>query len=82
MVKCEELLQKDYIKNGMASTWKKKRKVTKLLDTGSNRNEREKGINNIEWINGYECRRKIKLGTGRYEITDVLYIKSIKNFQK
>ena len=46
-------------KIGMMSNWKKKkRKTSKFVDaTGM----REKGINNMEWIDREEWRRKIKL---------------------
>ena len=46
----------------MVSTWmKKKRKTSKFVDVGSiNGSEREgKGINNLEWIDREEWRRKI-----------------------
>ena len=40
----------------MVSTWKKKRKNSEFVVTGM----REKGLNNMEWIDSEEWRRKIK----------------------
>ena len=40
---------------------KKNRKTLKFVDAGSNSGMREKGSNNMEWINREEWRRKIKL---------------------
>ena len=40
---------------------KKKRKISKFVYAGSNNwNEREKGINNMEWIDWEEWGKKIK----------------------
>ena len=44
------------------STWKKKkRKTSKFVDAGSKTTGmRDKGINNMEWVNREEWRREIK----------------------
>ena len=61
----------------MVSTWKKKKgKTSKFVDAeGNNWNEREGGINNIEWIDSSRMEKENKtLGTERYENIDTLYI--------
>ena len=64
---------------GMMTAWKqKKRKTLKFVDARSKTRLREKGVNNMEWIDKEECRRKIKLsGTERCENIDTLYIEII-----
>ena len=40
----------------------KKGKTSKFVDAGGcNRNERERGINNWEWVDREGCRKKTKL---------------------
>ena len=44
----------------MVSTWKKKkRKTTKFVNARSTTGMREKGINNMEWMDRKEWRKKI-----------------------
>ena len=46
----------------MVSTWKKKkRKTSKFMDAGSKTGMGEKGIDIMQFINGEEWRRKLKL---------------------
>jgi hypothetical protein len=47
-------------KIGMVSTWKKKkRKTSKFVDAGGYNRMREKGINNMEWVDTVGCGRKM-----------------------
>ena len=48
---------------GMLSTWKtKKGKTSKFMDAGGyNRNERERGIGDLEWVDREGWRKKISL---------------------
>ena len=46
----------------MVTTWKKKkRKTSNFVDAASNKWNEEKGINNMEWIDREEWKRKRKL---------------------
>ena len=52
-----------YIASNMVPTWKsKKGKTSKFVDAGGyNRNEREGGFDDLEWVDREGWRRKIKL---------------------
>ena len=64
-------MKKGYLKNiEMFSTWEKeKKRKMQEVTTGI----KEKGINNMEWIDREEWRRKIKHKAQKQVITLILY---------
>ena len=62
---CEKLMKKGYLKkynkNGLVSIWKKKKSPRNSRMQEVTTGMREIGINNMEWIDRGQCRRKIKL---------------------